>query len=458
MLRTLLAGFGIGRWEFGEKFSQAESVQDPAVKVEFYTRMLEAWRVWDGSESKASVLYNRGLVYFEDLEQFDKALVDVDAAISLAPKRAGLRMTRGGILVKLNNFDAALLDLDRAAVLDPSNAGIFHNRAMAREGKGDFPGAMEDFNRAIALNPHLAMAYNGRGLLFKKLKQPEQALADYARAAAEEPKDEAAWVNRAILFLSDAKPAEAIADLEIALHLSPDNILALRNRAIAFLVKKDYPRAWRECGRLIELKPECWKSYVLRGEASLRMSRLDDAMADFDKALALEPASVLTLQRRAELYRRLEKPELEINDIERSIAASETALTLAFRGEALLLRGRTREAREDTLRASALDPQEAAAHAMLGRIAFETGEEAAAVAAFDAALKLDENCVTALIGSAILAAKSGRLDEARRFRLKALRLEPGLGGSVQKAREEGYYFTPAEAGLFAALAEARPEP
>lgn len=94
---------------------------------------------------------------------------------------------RSGLYSGKGEYDLAIKDLDRAIELSPKQAGLFSNRGSAYRKKGQPDRAIADFNQAIALDPNLLLGYWNRGLAYQTKGDSERATADYNKALSLNP-------------------------------------------------------------------------------------------------------------------------------------------------------------------------------------------------------------------------------------------------------------------------------
>jgi len=78
---------------------------------------------------------------------------------------------RGACLYAKGDFDKALVDLDAAVNAEPKNATALLNRANAWRGKKDYVRAKADYDAALALKPDLASARKGAADVSKILER-----------------------------------------------------------------------------------------------------------------------------------------------------------------------------------------------------------------------------------------------------------------------------------------------
>jgi tetratricopeptide (TPR) repeat protein len=94
------------------------------------------------------------------------------------------------------------------------------------------------------------------------------------------------------------------------------------------------------------------------------------------------------------------------------------------RGIAEMQQKRAKQAQEHFLKAVALYPEYASAHAALGSLALAAKDSRAAQAAFARAVEIDGNLLDAQLGLASLALAEKKFDDARTYLLKARGLKP----------------------------------
>lgn len=92
--------------------------------------------------------YNLGKLY-ADKSEFDLAMVHLNRAIQLNPRRASFYCGRGWAKERMKAFDEALSDYNNAVDLDPQEYCGFYNRALFYLNKGDSVQAAKDFQKAL---------------------------------------------------------------------------------------------------------------------------------------------------------------------------------------------------------------------------------------------------------------------------------------------------------------------
>lgn len=165
----------------------------------------------------------------------------------------------------------------------------------------------------------LAHAHYARAQAHMRDRSAELALSDIERAVEIEPDDVFWLVARAVINGSSGKLDRALEDLQKADQMKPNDPLVLGNLAIA-METVDPEQALAFADRAIVLDPDaralgqrCWMRAILQRDLEL-------AIADCDRALALEYEPGNTLNSRGLVYFRLGQSEKSISDYNRSEA------------------------------------------------------------------------------------------------------------------------------------------
>jgi len=202
-------------------------------------------------------------------------------------------------------------------------------------------------------------------------------------------------VNRGVLFIQQRQWQEAIEDLQEAIRLQPDSYVGYVNLAQAHQGLKQWDKALAVLNQAIGKAPGVGLVYETR--ARVRRERQDQAAAraDFEKAIALEPAGSASPRLAGmlvELGRLLERggnPRAALERYDAALKAQpDYALAHRFRAEALLALGRRREAAVDLDRYLKLEREPSAqAYRARGLLHVREGQYPAAVVMFTLALQ-----------------------------------------------------------------------
>jgi tetratricopeptide (TPR) repeat protein len=158
---------------------------------------------------------------------------------------------------------------------------------------GDYDSAISLYSEVIQADPKAALAYNGRALAYRYKKEMTKALADFDQAIRLKP----LWIfyyNRGVTRYETGDDKSAIADLTRALQDKPGNSPAradcLVARARCYINQAKSAPAMSDLNAAIKLREDS-EAYRLRGIIHKVAHEYDKSLADYEKAIALDPKS-----------------------------------------------------------------------------------------------------------------------------------------------------------------------
>ena len=320
---------------------------------------------------------------------------------------------RGRAAAVDNDLDRAIVDFDAALIAEPGSADRWADRSRAWSQKKDYQKALADVNEAIRLKPKEAYLYLGRARFHYWGKDYEKAGADYAKAFQLEPDNCSICSERSRLSGANGNITKALEVIDDGLRagLEDADLLAVRGGCLYELKRFDEARA--EVDRAIALDPFCTKALVVRGSLLLAAGQDESALADYNKAISLGLESAeLYLARAGIRQRRLDYARV-IPDLQKVIR---------------------------------LDPNNITALAVLGSClatnAQPTLEQARRALTFaKKAAELTKNQNPQLLETLALAHSACRdFREAARWQKEAIQLYPQDGPAVQAARQRLDYY------------------
>lgn len=152
------------------------------------------------------------------------AIEGITRALELNPRsfnayamRADINLRRGRDM-----HPQARADIDSALRLQPRNAGLYVNRAYLKYINDDYTGAMQDYDHALELEPYHPLALYNRALLNTEVSAYDRALRDFDRVLQISHDDVRARYNRAQILGHKRQFARAIEDINYVINDSPD--------------------------------------------------------------------------------------------------------------------------------------------------------------------------------------------------------------------------------------------
>lgn len=243
-------------------------------------------------------------------------------------------------------------------------------------------------------------------------REAEALLAEVLQDAAERDQEEA-WSSLGSLCvnLREFSWAERVAAAGLLRY--PDSAGLHHNRGTALDMLGRGEDALAECDRTLEIDPAAPGGHSGRAAALAKLGRLDEALLACGRALELYPSCAATHNIMAYALFHLRRLDAALAACDRALAYDpDYVWARVGRGTVLRELGRIEEALADFDRALELDPTDPMAHTSRGCVLMSLGRNVDALAACDRALELDENYVSAHANRAAALAKLGRPREA----------------------------------------------
>lgn len=196
-------------------------------------------------------------------------------------------------------------------------------------------------------------------------------------------------------------------------------------RGMAFSAHSDYEQAIADFDRALALDPLYAGAYLLRGIAFSARNDYEQAVADFDRVLAVDVRATFAYAHRGIASWKRKKYQQAIADFDQvSTLDQELAGVQILRRLAYWEYIAYRPGRGDLDRAIALDPNDAQAYVLRGMACSLLGEAQQAIQSFDQALDLDPNNAQAYAGRAHVSLEMGQIEQARADLLRSQQLAP----------------------------------
>jgi len=211
------------------------------------------------------------------------------------------------------------------------------------------------------------------------------------------------------------------------LRVSPFSWLAHSNLAVALQAKGEDDEALAEFQKALAINPDFAQDYVELSNIYLEKGRADDAIVACRKALDLVPKF-------ARAHYNLGIALAQKGQVDEAMTEFRKALVIdpsfgeadGNLGNALLQTGRVDEAMAEFQRALALDPNHAEVHNSYGVAFLQKGQVDEAIAQFQSALKINPNYAKAHCNLGSTFAQKGQMEEAIAEFQKAVAIKPDL--------------------------------
>ena len=301
---TIIYNFKINKLDIPATIAAADALRD---KGDYEGAINEYTRVIDVNKTQWTAFFGRGVCYLMKAN-YDRAVTDLESAVKLHQTGADALFYlgiandfKGNVKASAGNYEKAVrqnpeydkraltrcLFIDRPGITleQARNAAdgivdacgsalkitpefmsglIQLKRGIAYRLKGDYDKSITDFEAVQKTSPEwpavriqLSISFNGRGQARFNKKDFKDALEDVNAAIAAEPRNSTSFVNRCVINAYGLKQYDdAIADCTNAIQLSDRSSMAYAHRGYAYEMKKSTDQAVADYNKALQIDPK----------------------------------------------------------------------------------------------------------------------------------------------------------------------------------------------------------
>ncbi|MEO6104018.1 MAG: tetratricopeptide repeat protein [Pseudoxanthomonas sp.] len=206
--------------------------------------------------------------------------------------------------------------------------------------------------------------------------------------------------------------------------------LAYFNRARAYAARQESDEAKADLDQALRINPDNAQAYALRGALHGSKGELEDAIADFDRAISLDPSDIRTMINRGTARERSGEYSRSIEDYDRVIAqAPKEAAAWGGRCWTRAVAGiQLESALADCQRAIELDPADANHLNSRGFVYFRLDRFDLAIRDYNTAIAADPPVASSFYVRGLARARTGDRAGADADLATAVAMDPGVAG------------------------------
>ena len=213
------------------------------------------------------------------------SLLALASSASLAQTEASVAKFREGTqALQHHQVDEAVADFLQVAHESPHFAATYLNLGLAYAQQGNNEEVVQALEKAVAIKPALRGAHLFLAISEYKLNRLEPAAAAIHKETALSASDPSAWMWQGIIELEQKHLSEAVESLDKAAALNPGDvdIFYHRGRAALALSRQSYEQ-------MFKLDPNSWHVHQVLAQGDVESDRDADAAEQYKLAIAAGP-------------------------------------------------------------------------------------------------------------------------------------------------------------------------
>jgi predicted O-linked N-acetylglucosamine transferase (SPINDLY family) len=308
--------------------------------------------------------------------------------------------------------------------VDPGHADSWCFLGAACQAQGKMLDAEMYFRRAVQILPDHPSAGNCLGVILAQQGKYDDAGNLFQDLALRQPGDAGVHNNLGLIRARQGRWQQAIACYRQALAVQPDFEMAKQNLAYAL---QQTGQTGGTIGSGTGFRPQQRQADVHndQGVALANQGRYDEAAAEFERALQIEPANAKAHSNLGNIHYFRGRYDEAIARYQQAVALKpDYAEALSNLGNLLLLKGRFDEALVSCREAVRLKPNFAGAYLNLGNALREKSQPEESMGAYRQVIRLEPSSADAHSNLAGLLKDQGDIEQATVHYEEAVRLRP----------------------------------
>jgi tetratricopeptide (TPR) repeat protein len=212
----------------------------------------------------------------------------------------------------MKNYDQAIVNFDKAKKIWPRHIGAYLEKAKCHYVKEEYWYAVCEAWNAVILNPLKIAERDEKSRAVLELLTPD-TIAAFEKFLAD------SLYFRGVSFWNIKDYDEALVDYNEVIKHDPARMAAYHARLMVLMEFRDYENALLDCEKLLAEHYHELYAIQCRGIAYNNLEKLDEAMADFNTSLSMNPDEAIMYAHRANCYYKKKEYRQAIPDASEAI-------------------------------------------------------------------------------------------------------------------------------------------
>jgi tetratricopeptide (TPR) repeat protein len=236
-----------------------------------------------------------------DRKDFAGAAKDYQSYLDKKPEDAAVHFQLGYALTAMQKLDEAKVQYQKAIELNPKMSEAYLNLGLALLDSAP-NAAIGPLQKATELVPNQVQARFALASAYERTGNPKLAIEQYQAAEKIDDKDFEIHLALGRTLLNANRPAEAETEFKAALALKQDSTISRLGLAKSLASQKKSAEAADAFGAYLELVPTDSAARVEHASLLFDAGKLDDSLAELDRAAYGSPEALPALKLRALIY------------------------------------------------------------------------------------------------------------------------------------------------------------
>ncbi len=302
----------------------------------------------------AADLLQQRSYYLARLGRYPDAISSYQKTLAIAPSDPKVWCNYGSTLAAAGYLPEAINAYDRALDITPDYANAWRRRGRVLHRMGEYARAIESYDQALALAPTDDRLWYRKGLAVYRLQQVEQAI-NYFKIAIEnnrenrqahlcliyilitancyqeaiqrlEPLLQRGWADadlyhcHAYALQRQGQLAAALKQLEQAICLDPQKAHRWFHKGLLQTRLKQFAKAHQSFRESLKRQADHTDSWLALGMTLRQLAMHEEAIAAFNKALAITPNHPLAFYHQACCYAAIGRTDWAMEHLRRAIS------------------------------------------------------------------------------------------------------------------------------------------
>ena len=283
----------------GDLFNEAimsEVSKTHGIEIEELRSSREFKRVLDEMDDikNSADAFNSGLNYY-NTGDYESALDFFDLSLELDPNDSEVLYYKALTLANLQNFDIALEFIDRALELDSQDDRFWNDKGNFLVRMNRFYEAEKCFNKALKLKPGDSVIWANKGFMYYQEENYETAIECYDKACElEENVHNYVALSNVYIDLNDLVNAEKC--LQKASKIDDEDTEYLTAMGHFMMYQEELEESLSYWDKILEIDPDQAEIWLFKSMVYLMMNNEFDAERCIDKAVEIDPMSILAFE------------------------------------------------------------------------------------------------------------------------------------------------------------------